>query len=107
MSKKIYIFVLICSFLSCVTSNRRQEPNLRGTEPSSTINGQRRIVYGVYSPPDLGIKDFRNIFKDKKIVSWKKISGRFSGAHLYQVDVDGHQYIIRSTGGIFGKAGIE
>lgn len=109
MSNKMHILglVLICSFLSCVTPNKRQETHLTSAEPPSTINGQHRIVYGKYSPPELDIKDFRNIFGDKKIVSWKKISGGFSGAHLYQVDVEGHQYIVRSTGGIFGKAGIE
>lgn len=108
MNKKLYLSTLIVTsiFLSCATGKNLAEPHVENLD-AKKIDGQHRIVYGQYSPPDLDIKIFKRIFVGKKISSWKKISGGFSGAHLYQVDVEGHQYIVRSTGGIFGKAGVE
>ncbi|MBS0635023.1 MAG: phosphotransferase [Verrucomicrobia bacterium] len=68
---------------------------------------QHEIVWGQYIPPEVTVRDVREILNTNAPIELKPLGGGFSGGHLYTLDCNNKQYIVRRTGGVFGPKGIK
>lgn len=67
---------------------------------------QHDIVWGEYLPPAVTVEEISQALKTDAPLMLKSLSGGFSGGHLYTLDYNNKQYIVRRTGGVYGPKGI-
>lgn len=67
---------------------------------------QHDIVWGQYIPPEVTVEEVSQALKTDMPLKLKPLGGGFSGGHLYTLDYNNRQYIVRRTGGVYGAKGI-
>lgn len=64
------------------------------------------IVWGQYIPPKVTVEELKQALKTNAPLTLKPLGGGFSGGHLYTLEYNNKQYIVRRTGGVYGPKGI-